>query len=80
MRKGTADFAVYWRVFCSSGHKEKTKGLVIENFIKYAKENKDNANKHIKTICNPIMINYVEHVHYPLYWQFFWNKYKRQYR
>lgn len=64
--KCAAGLAINWRMFGSNGYEKKPKGLVIENY-KYRAEDDFDANKHIKTICNPRKVMVFENPHYPVY-------------
>ena len=60
--------AVNWRMYGSSGHITKPKGLVTENF-QYRGDGNSKGSECIKTIANPRFIKEFKHVHYPRY---FW--------
>lgn len=62
----TAGIGVTWRVFGSSGYKEKPDGLVTENYLKRGVD-KCWQNYHIKTVCNPRMVKEYVSPHFPLY-------------
>ena len=63
---------VTWRVFGSSGHKTKPKGMVIENYL-YRGKDDIWQNYHIKTIADPRMIKEVISPHFPIYKLGAWN-------
>lgn len=63
----SAGIAVNWRMFGSSGHKDKPEGLVLENYL-YRGAGQAKGNDCIKTIANPRMIKEYRHVHYPTYY------------
>lgn len=65
-KEHAAGVAINWRIYGSNGHIKKPDGLVIENY-KYRAKNKFNANKHIKTICNPRKVVEFKLPHYPVY-------------
>ncbi len=64
--EGAAGVAINWRMFGSNGYEKKPEGLVIENY-KYRAEDNFDANKHIKTICNPRRVIGFQSPHYPIY-------------
>ena len=53
---------INWRDYGTSGHKTKTDGLVIENYLHRA-EDDYYQNVHIKTIYNPRVVSYVDNPH-----------------
>lgn len=61
-----AGVAINWRIYGSNGYEKKPEGLVMENY-KYRAEDDFDANKHIKTICNPRKVKVFENPHYPIY-------------
>lgn len=64
--KGAAGIGINWAIYGSSGHINKPKGLITENYTKRGK-NSHFGNSHIKTICNPRFISYYVSPHYPIY-------------
>lgn len=64
--KGAAGIGLNWAMYGSSGHVNKPKGLITENYTRRG-ENSHFGNAHIKTICNPRFISYYVSAHYPIY-------------
>lgn len=65
-KKSAAGVAINWRIYGSNGYEKQPKGLVIENY-KFRAEDAFDANKHIKTICNPRKVITFQNPHYPVY-------------
>ena len=63
---------VNWCIFGSNGHITKPEGGVLENYTRRSEDDFPN-NKHIKTICDPMKVLAVHHVHYPFYRRGFLN-------
>lgn len=61
--KKYAGLTINWVIFGSAGHIKKPDGLVLENFKYRSKE----INKHVKTICNPRWVDFIDNPHYPHY-------------
>ena len=57
---------INWKIYGSSGHKNKQDGLVTELFNKRSNE-EHFGNTHIKTICNPRMVTKYISCHFPKY-------------
>lgn len=66
LNENAAGVAINWRIYGSSGLVEKQDGLVIENY-RYRAENDFKVNNHIKTICNPRMVEDIKKSHFPKY-------------
>lgn len=64
--------AVNWRMYGSSGFKERPNGYVIENFL-YRGDGNSKGSDCIKTIANPRRIKEYRHVHYPTYFRGFYS-------
>ena len=58
-----AGLTINWMIFGSSHHIKKPEGSVLENYTLRGKE----ANKHVKTICNPRWVDYFNNPHFPRY-------------
>ena len=63
---GAAGIAVNWATYGTSGHAKRPKGLITHNYTKRASDTHF-INKHIKTICNPRMVQFYISPHYPFY-------------
>lgn len=63
---------VTWRIFGSSGFKNRPDGLVIENFLNRGVD-KCWQNYHIKTVCNPRAVKEYTSPHFPTYLLGAWN-------
>lgn len=61
-----AGIGINWKLFGSSGYKEKQPGLVTETFLKHGEESHW-GNTHVKTICNPRFVKKYVSPHYPEY-------------
>ncbi|MDO4171031.1 MAG: glycosyltransferase family 92 protein [Lachnospiraceae bacterium] len=81
INKHAAGVGVTWRIFGSSGHINKPKGMVIEN---YMKRSVDYCwqNFHIKTVCDPRKIDRVVSPHFVKYKSGYWciNEFGRRLR
>lgn len=64
--KNAAGLAINWRVYGSSGFKEKPKGLVTENYRNRG-EDAWRINIHVKTICNPRLVSHFCNPHFAIY-------------
>lgn len=53
--KNCGGIGINWRMYGSSFHEKKVKGLVLENY-KYRAEDEYVENRHIKTVCNPRLV------------------------
>ena len=63
---GTVGLAMNWAIFGSSGHINKPKGLVLENYL-YRAEVGDEVNNCIKTVFNPRFVKgYCLNPHIPV--------------
>lgn len=63
---------VNWLMFGSSGHETKPKGGVLKNFVMCA-EKDFSANRHIKTICDPMKVLGIYNPHFAVYIRGFHN-------
>lgn len=59
---------INWRMYGSSGYETKKDGLVTENYKLRALDDFE-ANKHIKTICNPRDVVFFRTPHNPIYFK-----------
>ena len=60
LMKEYEDFAglgINWKIYGSSGHDKRPEGKITDNFVYRAVDDFD-ANRHIKTIANPMLIDY----------------------
>lgn len=64
--------SVNWRMYGSSGHDAKPKGLITENYL-YRGDDNSRGSDCIKTIANPRRIKKFSHVHYPTYYRGFYS-------
>ena len=64
--ENAAGVAINWKIYGSSGFMEKQEGLVIENY-RYRADDNFEENNHIKTICNPRLIEDMKNVYFPHY-------------
>lgn len=71
-KPNAAGVAINWMLYGSSGIKKMQPGLVIETFLKRSVE-AHWGNTHVKTICNPRLVNNYISSHYPLYKSGCWN-------
>ena len=61
-----AGVAINWKMYGSSGFMEKQDGLIIENY-RYRANDDFKENSHIKTICNPRLVQDFKNVYCPEY-------------
>lgn len=66
--KNAAGVAINWCIYGSSGHQQRPKGLVMENYLRRA-DYSDENNRCIKTIVNPRMVKgYILDPHAPMHY------------
>lgn len=63
---------VNWKVFGSSGYKEKQTGLVMETFLNRGRSDHF-GNSHVKTIANPRLVKDINSPHFVMYKYGAWN-------
>ena len=57
---------INWLIYGSAGHVTKPSGGVLENYL-YRSDFRFVYNYHIKTVCNPRLVNKYVSPHYPIY-------------
>lgn len=63
---GYSGLGLNWLMFGSSGHKKRVEGSILKNFTKHADPNND-INKHIKSIVDPMMVDFFPNPHFASY-------------
>jgi hypothetical protein len=63
---------IQWRIYGTAGHKTRCSGLIFENY-RYRAEDDFDRNCHIKTICNPRLVNSVANPHFVKYLSGYFN-------
>ncbi|MCD7879372.1 MAG: glycosyltransferase family 2 protein, partial [Candidatus Gastranaerophilales bacterium] len=71
-KKDFGGLAINWCMYGSSGHKQKPRGGVLENYL-YRACDDFVINHYVKTICNPRKVYNYESPHSPIYYRNFYD-------